>query len=127
PGRPERIRWQRPLHCRIHAAGHNEHVRQTVVVQIDDARSPADESRLYADASANGEIIEVAFAIVAVQDVGVGGEMGFENIQVAVEIVVTNGDTHARLLHAVLAERDATFERLLAKRAVVLVAKEPAW
>ena len=40
--RLERIRGQRSFHFRIDAAGDEEQVRKPIVVQIDDARSPAD-------------------------------------------------------------------------------------
>ena len=75
---------------------------------------------------ADREIVEVALAVVAIQHVRVVSEMGLEDVEVAVEIVVADCHSHAGLLDAVLAERDAAFERFLAKRAVVLVAKEPA-
>ncbi len=90
PRRSERIGGQRSLHFRVHAAGHEEQVGKPVVVQIDDARAPADEPRLHADARADREIVEVALAVVAVQDVGVVGEMRLEDIEVAVEIVIAD-------------------------------------
>ena len=69
---------------------------------------------------------KIALAVVAIQHVGVVGEMRLEDVEVAVEIVVADGDAHAGLLHPVLAQRDAALERFFAERAVVLVAKEPA-
>ena len=72
------------------------------------------------------DVAEVALAVVAVEDVGVAAEMGFENVQVAVGVEVADADAHARLLLAVLAERDAALEALLGERAVAIVAEEQA-
>ena len=71
-------------------------------------------------------VVEVPLSVVAVEDVRVVGEVGLEDVDVAVEIVVADAQAHARLFHAVLAQRHAALERFLAERAVVLVAEEPA-
>ena len=84
-----------------------------VVVEIDNARSPADVARLDADAGADGDVVEVALAVVPVEDVRVVGEMRLEDVEVAVEVVVADADAHARLLHAIFAQRHAALERLL--------------
>ncbi len=36
------------FHFRIHAAGDPEQIGQAIVIQIDDARAPADEARFHA-------------------------------------------------------------------------------
>ena len=67
-----------------------------------------------------------AFAVVAIEAVGVFGEMRLEKIDVAVEIVVADADAHAGLLLSVIAERDAAHHAFFAKRAVVIVHEEEA-
>ena len=66
------------------------------------------------------------FAVVVIEHVGVVGEVRLEDIETAIEVVVANGDAHARLLQSVFAQGGAALEPLLPKGAVVLVAKEPA-
>ena len=126
PRRPKRIGRKLLLDFRIDAAGDEKKVGQAVVVQIDDARPPSHVSCLDAKSGADRDVVEVAVAVVPIQHVGVVGEVGLENIEVPVEIVVADRDAHARLLESVFAQRDAALEPLLAKGAVVLVAKQPA-
>ena len=90
PRRLERIGRQRPLdfrdrRCRSPGTG-----REAVVVEIDDAGAPADVARLDADARADRDVVEVALAVVAIEHVGVVGEVRLEDVEVAVEIVVAD-------------------------------------
>ena len=52
--------------------------------------------------------------------------MGLENIEVAVGVEIADAHPHARLLLAVLAQRDAAFQALLGERAVAIVAEQQA-
>ena len=64
---------------------------------------------------------KLPFAVVAVEDVGVVGEMRLEDVQVAVEIVIADAYAHAGLFQSVFAERRAALECLLAECAIVLL------
>src|SRR5205823_9273816 len=110
----------------INATGGHKQVGQSVVVQISDACTPSDVARFNAQAGTNGDVVKVPFAVVSVKHVGVVGEVCFENVDIAVEVEVSDGDAHTSLLQTVFAERDAAFEGLLTKGAIMLVAKEPA-
>ncbi len=82
PGCPEGVGRKRLLHLGIDAAGRHEQVGEAVVVEIDHPRSPPDVAGLHADARADAEIVEVAFPVVAVQDIRIVGEVRLEDIQV---------------------------------------------
>ena len=99
--RSQRITRQFRLHFRIHVPGNQEQIRQPVVIQIDDARTPPDVTRLDAQTSPYGYVLEISFTFVAIKDVGVVGEMRLENVQIAVEIVIADADPHPGLLHAI--------------------------
>src|SRR5207249_10647892 len=99
--RAQRITRQLRLHFRIYVSGDQEQIRQPVVIQIDDARTPPDVTRLDAQASPYGYVLEISFTFVAIKDVGVVGEMRLENVQIAVEMVIADADPHPGLLHAI--------------------------
>src|SRR5262249_16814041 len=105
----ERIGWQLLFHFRIDTAGHKENVRVAIIIKIEDPGAPSDETGLDAEAAANGAIVEGAFAVVAIENAGVIGEMRLENIQVAVQIEIADADSHSCLLDAVLIQRNAAF------------------
>src|SRR5947209_6479316 len=74
----------------------------------------------------NRDIVEVAFAVVAVENVRIIGKVSLENIEIPVEIEIPHGCAHAGLLESIFAERDAALEPLLVKSAIVLITKQPA-
>ena len=125
-GSPERIGWESSLHLGIYASGRDEQIREAVVVEIDDAGAPPYIASFDAQAGADGDVVEVPFPVVAVEDIGIVGEVRFEDVEVSVEVVVADAHTHAGLFQPVFAERHPSFQTLLAKGAVVLVAKQPA-
>jgi len=65
--------------------------------------------------------LKIAFAVVAVQRVGVVREMTFEEIDMAVEVVVAHADAHAGLFDAVIAKSRAALETFFAECAVAIV------
>ena len=65
-------------------------------------------------------------AVVVIEAARIIGEVRLEEIEVTVEIVVADADAHAGLLGAVIAERDAPHDALLAKRPVVVVDEQQA-
>ena len=59
------------------ASNHKE-IRKAIVVEIDDAGSPADETSFNSKARGPGCIFKISFAVVVIQNVGVIGKMRFE-------------------------------------------------
>src|ERR1700719_3343462 len=73
----------------------------------------------------NRDIVEVAFAVVAIENVGIVGKVSLENVEITFKVESAHCDPHSSLLKSIFAERDAAFESLFAKSAVVLIAKQP--
>src|SRR5437879_2343171 len=88
--------------------------------------APPHVSRLHAQPARHGCIVEITLAVVAVQDAGVVREVRLEQVEAAVEIVVADPHTHARLHIAILVQRDPAAHADLAERPVVIVAKQKA-
>ena len=88
--------------------------------------SPANVTRLDGHLGLAGDVVEIAFAVVVIEHVGVVGEVRFEEIEVTVEVVVADADAHAGLLFAVVAEGHAAQDALFAESAVVIIHEEQA-
>jgi len=57
---------------------------------------------------------------------GVGAEVGFENVEVPVIVEIADPEPQAALLLAILVERHSGLEAALGERAVVVIAEEQA-
>ena len=121
-----RILRELALHLGVDVAGHHEKSGMAVVVEVDDPGAPADVARLHAEPRRPRHVVEVPLAVVVVEAVGVVGEMRLEEVEVPVEVVVADPHPHPRLLRAVLAERDAPQDALLAERSVMVVDEQQA-
>ena len=85
----------------IGAAGHQENIRPAIVIQIDDAGAPADIAGFDAEAGAQRGVSKLPLPSLTIEVVRVFGEVGFEEIEVAIEIEVADADAHAGLHLAV--------------------------
>src|SRR5580704_9069005 len=74
----------------------------------------------------NRDVVKIAFAIVAIENIGIVGKVSLEGVEIAIEVDIPNCYPHTSLLQSIFAERDAAFESLLAKSAIVLITKQPA-
>src|SRR5258708_30935016 len=73
-----------------------------------------------------GGVVKSAIAVVAIECSGVVGEIGFENIEIAVAVVVGNGGTHAGLFAAVVIEGSASGHGEIGEGSVAIVGIEDA-
>ena len=105
----------------IDAAGGHEQIGKSVVVEVDHAGAPADVACLNANLCRTSYVLKVALAIVVIEAIGVLCEVGFENIEMAVQIVIADPDSHAGLLHAVFAERHSAQHTFFRKFAFPIV------
>src|SRR4051812_39026875 len=88
---------------RVDVAVDLDDVRPAVVVAVDEAASPGDVAVVDADAGGEGHVGEGSVAVVVVEVAGIVGKVGFEDVEVAIAVVIAYGDAHAGLLVAVVA------------------------
>src|ERR1035437_1276650 len=89
---------------RIYVPCHKQQVGKSVVVRIEKAASPAHEVGLFTQPRGTGNDGEGGVPIVMKQVYVLIGEIGFDNIQPAIVIVVRSGYTHACLGFAIFTE-----------------------
>ena len=90
----------------------------------DHAGAPADEAILHRQPGSPAGFFEIGLAHVVVEVRGVAFEMCLEDIEAAVEIVVTDCDAHSGLFLSIFAVGDAAHGAFFAKGAVVIVQKQ---
>ena len=79
----------------------DEDVEQTIVVEVGEVRAPSKVGKGdFSHARSHSRVDEEHLAEVLVQRVGVSREVGNEDIQVAVVVVVPSGHSHSRLRSA---------------------------
>ncbi len=122
----ERVVGELGFDLGINAAGDPEQVGVAVVVEIVDARAPAYVAGFDAEAGGVGDVLEIAFSVVAVEHGSVIGEVRFQDVDRAIEVIVADADAHAGLLHAVLVQGNAGFETRFGKGAVAIIFEEKA-
>src|SRR5260370_17943742 len=74
-----------------------------------------------AKAGGEGGVVKSAIGVVAIERSGVVGEIGFENIELAVAVVVGNGGTHAGLFAAIVIEGSASGHGEIGEGSVAIV------
>ena len=115
------------LNLRKSVSRNHEQVRQAVVVEIHHAGAPAHEAILHRQPGSPAGFFEIGLAHVVIEVRGIAFEIGFEDIETAVEIVVAHGRAHPGLLLAIFTIGDAANGAFFAKRAVVIVQEQQAW
>ena len=77
--------------------------------------------RVQAQSGLEGGVFEVPVALIVIERRRVAGEIGLDDVEIAVEIVIGGRDAHAGLRLAVGAEHAACFQPDLDELAVLLV------
>ena len=91
---------------------------------VEEADAPAEIAGVDAQAGEVGVVFKGAVAEVLVEGIGVAGEVGFDDVEQAVAVEVTDGDAHAGLGFAIGRVGDAAFDGFVLEGAVALVAIE---
>ncbi len=87
----------------------DENVGPAVVVHVKKTAAPAEILRVLAEAALIGGVLEICAPEIVVERRCVAREIRFDEIEIAVEIVIGGGDAHAGLRLAVGAECAARF------------------
>ena len=104
-----------------------KNVRPAIIVVVDKPAAPRHIAAVHTNAGSKGDIAEGSIAIVVIKVAGVVREVGFEDVEPAVAVVVRYRNAHARLLVAAIAVSAIRHHRDIGKRAVVVVLKQNAW
>ena len=102
-------------------------VGPAVVVVVDEAAAPRHVVVVDANAGCESDVAEGSVAVVVVQVARVVGEVGLEDVEPAIAVVVGYGNTHASLLMAVVVVGAAGHYRDVGECAVVIVLEQDAW
>ena len=114
------------VHFGINVAVDKQQIGPAIVVKIQKHRAPAEILGVQTEAGGESHIVKVAIAIVAIERGSVVGEIGFENIELAVAVEIGDGRAHAGLLRAIFVEGRAGNDGDIGKRAIVIVVIENA-
>src|SRR5208283_1203460 len=110
----------------IDVAVGDDDILPAVVVEVEEADAPADVLGVDGEAGLGGDLGETNLAEVAVEVGDVAGEIGLDDVEPAVVIVIGGRGAHAGLLMAVLVIGDAGQGPALGEGAVVIVAEQQA-
>src|SRR5205823_6152663 len=105
----------------IDVAVANQDVSPAVVVEAENAAAPAKILRVLAKTALKRGVFEACPAEIAVERWSVASKIGFDEVEIAVEIIIGSGDAHAGLRLAVGAQRAAGFQCNVNERPVFLV------
>ncbi len=105
---------------------HQNQIGPAIVVEVEEHGSPAQILRVQAQSRGRGRIGKGAVAVVAVQRRSIVGEIGFENVEMAVAVVVGDGRAHACLLAPVFVEGGARGDGDVGEGSIMIVAVENA-
>src|SRR5258706_14662440 len=95
------------INSRIYVAIRVDEIQPAVIVIIEKAGAPFEKrNRNFAKAGLKREVSEVPLSVVVIQDVRVVGEICNMETQPAAVVIVTNRHAHARLLAAILVQRN---------------------
>src|SRR5229473_3114309 len=114
------------LDFRIDVAVANENVGPAVVVHVEKPAAPAEILGMLPEAALVSGVLEIGAAEIVVKRGCVAGKICFDEIEIAVEIIIGGGDAHARLGLAVGAESAACFYGDVGESAVLLILIESA-
>ena len=99
----------------------DQDVWPAIVVHIKKSAAPAKVLRVRAEAGGKSCIFKIRAAEVVIKRRRVSGEISFNDIEIAVHIVISRGDSHARLRLAIGTEGASGFQRDVHKFAIFLV------
>ena len=106
----------------------DEKVEVSIVVVIEKAGAEADiEVTFFTEMCFVNHVRKRPIAVVPIKGIGLMREVGNEEIQKPIAIVIPCINAHARLCHAVKAISAARGQRDVCERAIPIVVKEVVW
>src|SRR5690348_7283534 len=109
------------VHLGINMAIHGKNVRTSVVIEVNEHRSPSKVASVQAKSGVEDGGGKCAVSAVVIERRCVVGEIRFEDIRAAVAVIVVDGGAHACLLAPILVKCSAAFGGDVGKGAVFLI------
>src|ERR1035438_1412661 len=123
---PERLTYVLLINGRVNVAVYLQDVRPAIVVVIKETASPLDSLGIEFHAGLKCHFCVGSVAIVVVEVRRIVCEIGLEDIEPAVAVVIRHTHAHAGLLDAVLAVRAPRHYSDVCKRSIMVVVQQDA-
>src|SRR5256885_1031453 len=101
-----------------------EYIGPAIVINIQEERSPAEESHIAAEARLIGYIAKGSIAVVVVERRRVVGKVCLDDVQPAIGVVVRSVGAHSRLLPPISIECHTSHQGGFFESSIVLVAEK---
>src|SRR6266404_7107464 len=98
-----------------------EQIEPTVVININETAAPAEPARINAHTRGKRHVIKHSFPGIVVKRGGIAREVGLENVEPAVAVIVAGCHAHAGLRLAIDTESAASFDPYVGKSAVPVI------
>src|SRR6202162_2768339 len=110
----------------INVAVADQNIGPAIVVEIEEPATPSQKLRVRAQPRGERGILEVARALIVVERRGVAGEIGLDQIEVSIQIVIRRGNPHAGLRLSVRAQGTPRFHGDVFQRSILFFVIESA-
>ena len=114
------------INLRVNVSIHLKNVLPTVIVIVNEPAAPCDIAIVDSDACSECNIVESSIAIVVVQVAGVISEVGFEDVEPSIAVVVGDSNAHSCLFMAAIAISATSHDCNIGERAIMVVLEENA-
>src|SRR5580700_4735932 len=93
------------LNLGIHVPVADENVRPAVVIEIQESATPSEKLRVRAQTRGESCVLKVAAAHIVIKRRRISRKVRLHQVEVAVEVVISSGNTHPRLWLAIRTQR----------------------
>src|SRR6185312_8202092 len=114
------------LDLRINVPVTQQDVGPAVVIHIEETAAPAQVLGVQAESRGKSCVFEIRIPTVTVKRRSIAGEIGFDDVEVSVEVVVGGRNAHPGLWFSVRAQNTSGFDAYIFELSVLLVLIESA-
>src|ERR1700676_2429584 len=110
----------------INASGHKKHIRVPVVIEINYPGTPACKACLHPDLRGTSHLVEIRLPVIPIKTASVADKMRLEQVEMSVEVIVSDPDAHSRLFHSIFTQCNPASDTFFTKGPVAIVHKQQA-
>src|SRR5579871_5013353 len=103
---------------------HVQNIGPAIIVEVKESTTPTQQSRMGCQPCRLGIVLKQALAMIAIKIWKIVGEVGLENIQQPVAVVVPSGSAHSRLVSTITAGRNTRFQTRLREGPVAIIPEQ---